>query len=571
MNQQLIQAQISASFINKADRLFSNNLSDIFIELLQNARRAGASLITVETGEGPDRGTNIIFSDNGHGIDDFSFLLNLGDSDWNEAVERSEDPAGMGFFSLLHSGVKVESNGKEATISKDAFLGKAPVVVTETQSSDVGTGLTFDRPESKISVDSILRQAGLFGSTDVSLNGSLIPRKDFLEEALYVKTIHGVRIGVVAESYGATRNCNFHGKIIDAPITSTHARNVLPPAHPGHSRSLGILLDVVETSSLHLKFPDRSGVVEDEALKLIIREARKAIFEYLASLPQHLAPYALYQEARTLGVDLAEATPHFEPFYVSPHDSSSDNMPFNTEWPFDSLHVGQVHDCAVVELEDDTYELHAFSFDLAFRDLSLPGSLQPIQSMPDYQGYRWYDSLPVCKEFELAIDGKKVEEPSDSPATDILTIVNELELSFVIDRADKSRTFAHRPLKFAGFCDGEDAATLFITRDSEWMVNASPFQGPFDLVEAARHLAFGYSDDADADSYESQRDYFSDEMTSDITRVLGGPMAVAALELERALNWNLRNALDRAGVTEVRISKDADGNWKNEMCWANAA
>jgi hypothetical protein len=129
MNPQLIQAQVSASFINKADRLFSNNLSDIFIELLQNARRAGATLVTVETVEGPDSGAKIVFGDNGHGIDDFSFLLNLGDSDWDEAVERAEDPAGMGFFSLVHSGVKVRSNGKEATISKDAFLGKAQVMM----------------------------------------------------------------------------------------------------------------------------------------------------------------------------------------------------------------------------------------------------------------------------------------------------------------------------------------------------------------------------------------------------------------------------------------------------------
>jgi hypothetical protein len=571
MNQQLIQAQVSASFINKADRLFSNNLSDIFIELLQNARRAGAFLVTVETAEGTDGGTEIRFADNGHGIDDFSFLLNLGDSDWNEAVERAEDPAGMGFFSLLHSGVKVQSNGKEATISKDAFLGKAPVLVTDTQSTDGGTRLIFHRPESKTSVDSILRQAGLFGSTDVSLNGSLIPRKDFLEDALYVKAVHGVRIGVVAASYGSARNCNFHGKIIDAPIASTHARNVLPPTHTSHSRSLAILLDVVETSSLHLKFPDRSAVVEDDALNVIIREARNAIFEYLASLPQHLAPYALYQEARSLGVDLPEATPHYEPFYVSPHDSSSDNMPFNTEWPLESLRVGQVDGCAIVELEDDTYNLHAFSFDLAFRDSSLPGSLQPIQQMPDYQGYSWYDALPICRGFELSIDGKKVNEVADSPATDILTIVNELELSFVIDRVDKSRMFVHRPLKFAGFCDGEETTTLFITRESEWMVTGSPFQGPFDLVDAARHLAFNYNEDAGADSYESQRDYFSDEMTSDITRVLGGPMALAELELERALNWNLTNALDKAGVTEVRFSKSADGKWQNQLCRSTPA
>jgi hypothetical protein len=180
-------------------------------------------------------------------------------------------------------------------------------------------------------------------------------------------------------------------------------------------------------------------------------------------------------------------------------------------------------------------------------------------------------AFPSAGGVELAIDGEKIDKVSDSPATDILTIVNELELSFVIDRGDQSRVFVHRPLKFAGFCDEEETATLFIMRDSEWIVNGSPFQGHFDLVDAARHLAFNYSDDADADSYESPRDYFSDEMTSEITRVLGGPMAVAALELERALNWNLKNALDHAGVTEVRFSKGADGKWQNELCRSTPA
>jgi hypothetical protein len=47
--------------------------------------------------------------------------------------------------------------------------------------------------------------------------------------------------------------------------------------------------------------------------------------------------------------------------------------------------------------------------------------------------------------------------------------------------------------------------------------------------------------------------------------VLGGPMAEAELELERALDWSLKDALDRAGVTEVRFSKDADRKWQNEL------
>ncbi len=44
-----IQAAVSSKILSKVDRLFSNTLSDIFIELLQNARRAGATLVQITT------------------------------------------------------------------------------------------------------------------------------------------------------------------------------------------------------------------------------------------------------------------------------------------------------------------------------------------------------------------------------------------------------------------------------------------------------------------------------------------------------------------------------------------
>jgi len=50
---QTIQAHVSARILNKADRLFTNRLSQVFAELLQNARRAGASLVSVTTNPEP--------------------------------------------------------------------------------------------------------------------------------------------------------------------------------------------------------------------------------------------------------------------------------------------------------------------------------------------------------------------------------------------------------------------------------------------------------------------------------------------------------------------------------------
>ena len=92
------------------------------MELVQNSRRAGATLISVVT-ETTSKGTRIEFEDNGTGIDDFAKLLSLGDSKWDAETDRVEDPAGFGFFSLIHTGVSVLSNGLRAFISTAAFLG----------------------------------------------------------------------------------------------------------------------------------------------------------------------------------------------------------------------------------------------------------------------------------------------------------------------------------------------------------------------------------------------------------------------------------------------------------------
>src|SRR6202142_2271800 len=63
-------ASVSAKILSKADRLFTNNLNDILIELLQNSRRAGATQVDILT-EPSGNGTLIPLRDDGKGIEDF--------------------------------------------------------------------------------------------------------------------------------------------------------------------------------------------------------------------------------------------------------------------------------------------------------------------------------------------------------------------------------------------------------------------------------------------------------------------------------------------------------------------
>src|ERR1017187_7285961 len=211
-----IHAGVSSKILNKVDRMFSNRMTQIFIELIQNARRAGATLIKVATLDSPE-GTLISFEDNGAGIDDFSKLLHLGDSNWDAETDRKEDPAGMGFFSLIHTGVRVYSKGQYAEITKEAFLGKKDVVVESTSLGPTqGTQLVFTRPTEKAhQVDSDLKTVIKFGPIDAMLNGVAVERKDFLADCVHIKTVNGVRIGIERKPISYRMECNFHGSVID--------------------------------------------------------------------------------------------------------------------------------------------------------------------------------------------------------------------------------------------------------------------------------------------------------------------------------------------------------------------
>lgn len=71
-------------------------------ELLQNAQRAGASEIKIDT-----TGTTITITDNGSGIEDFADLVILGKSKYSKKVLQQQHPIGVGFNALLaHDNVK---------------------------------------------------------------------------------------------------------------------------------------------------------------------------------------------------------------------------------------------------------------------------------------------------------------------------------------------------------------------------------------------------------------------------------------------------------------------------------
>jgi hypothetical protein len=200
---------MSPDALLRAPELFDQSMSTIVSQLLQNARRAGATTVNVTIGQGPDGETFARFEDDGGGIDDLQALVAFGRSAWGDEVTRAEDTAGMGAYCLASRGCRVTSRGRSVILSPKVFVGldSAPI---QQAAYRQGTAVEFSlrKNPSGLVVDELelLSQAiaseCLYSPIPVSFRGSLIERLPFLEHAVAVRVIEGVAIGIYGQGLG---------------------------------------------------------------------------------------------------------------------------------------------------------------------------------------------------------------------------------------------------------------------------------------------------------------------------------------------------------------------------------
>lgn len=138
------------------DRKLVSGLSQTFssrhtflAELLQNGRRAGATLLEVayqatKDAKGNGQGT-LVFQDNGTGIQDWQNLLSVADSGWDATIQAKEQPFGIGFFSCVSiaSQVRVESGRQVLEFTRQAALDFQDLEVRDSDQDVQGTRITL--------------------------------------------------------------------------------------------------------------------------------------------------------------------------------------------------------------------------------------------------------------------------------------------------------------------------------------------------------------------------------------------------------------------------------------------
>jgi hypothetical protein len=523
---------INPKLIEKARNFFNASLTDIFNELLQNARRAEATCMTITFNTTT---TTLTVEDNGSGIFRDGITIDLGGSGWDGAMQTSEDPAGCGLFSLASRTCLIESRGVKITLDERKFCGQEDVAIE--QGADIpGTRLSFPLTEQEArSYRGIAEACALYYPLPVLVDGKELPRKQFLEAALYRHSWAGLTLGVV-EHYWKNQ-INFHGLVID-----TH----LPKVEWHWNRSLTVCIDVDNCPELQLVLPARKEVVRNQFFETLKNECRRAIYQYVAfqyaSGKPHRLSYEDWLRAAELGIDLPEAEPMLEAYV--PRTANPDDWETSEDL--------QVTERTIV-IEADLDPPDAQAFWRGFENAELPYHL--VAACDKYRGYSWYDKLPTLSNVTFQIQfGDRTLTPEEAATEGGQVRPDEIIVTATIAHSDgTSETISFTTdVDFYGeevfYWSDMECVTLFVTKGSTIEVKY--------LVKMLKQSFFYPSDDSSSDSWTTQEEDFTEEATSRAHKILSCEDVARKERIRLVVDRHLRWLLPRGQETAIRLTSD---------------
>ena len=399
-----ISGQLHPSLTNRITRMYSARPFDIFNELFQNARRAGATAIEVVLTPPPSEAstpqpdkrppTIVTITDNGRGIDNPQVILTFGQNGWDADTTQREDAAGMGFAALAPLGCTITSwtrNGTawKAQISPTAFAGatKAPVTRLQNQPpTPSGTTVTFETNTNSDNLAKTAATAAIYFPLPVHLTNHFNPDADGLRHQLPSRPFlppdhthlswNGVTISYKISQHrpiSDRSDLNYFGILLDAR---------LPQVSDTHGRTYYALASVEHCHHLELVLPARKDIVENDFLNRLRDRIRQFLIQQMTHDPDIVPSYALYQEAQAFG-------------YVFPVPAARLQ--------------GFTPDYAEIELDYDDMatlqplDANAFIYDVANRDPALDQTvarifkregLRVFEPHPEFEGFAWYNQRP---------------------------------------------------------------------------------------------------------------------------------------------------------------------------------
>ena len=556
-----IRARVHDGAIDRVTRFFDAGLAQAFTELIQNARRGGATRVDVITeavaDAGPCGAIRITVTDDGAGIADPAVLLSFGESGWDRDTARREDPAGMGVYALSKRGCTVSSRARRSlpdlasgwcvALTPDCFLGREDAAVVEADAPRPhGTAVSFVAHESLATIENALAGAARHCPLPVAFNGEACKRKAFLDGAAHVERRRGLAFGVFRNRLAGFNDpdLNFHGLTLSVR---------LPSVDPVADGAWSVRADVEACPGLELVLPARREAVETAFLEEMRETARLAIFRAMAAAdPAPRIAFKDHKRAAGAGIALPAPPPELRPWRPGSADID--------EWR-DSPSFAPVGPGALVMAVDpEPQDAQAF-----WRAAERAGIADRLfEGDTRFEGYAWYDALARVTGIRVditegglthsldALRGASDSAPGATPAPavpDTLPRPDAIDMQVRIERdaaPPETMTIA-ADVAFAG----EDGAWIddirpLVTRDSRLT--------PMQLARLLHASYFSPSDDAGADSYGTQAARFDQDATHMAIKLLATEDEARKHTIAEAVGREILWVLPRDREVSIKIN-----------------
>jgi hypothetical protein len=535
-----IKAQVNTRLITKANRLFTGTLKGRIIEILQNARRAGATEVQIQNQNG-----FVSVQDNGAGIRDFRKLLDLGGSGWDNepshaSFEDSEDPAGVGLFCLAPRKVTIQSRGKTAVVEGDGWTGAAVHVHEDTDSETNqarGATLRFeDEPWTK----QVVEPLAVFTGLQVVVDGLPCESEPFITRVDAHDRELGCRLQIIPRDQlskwqrDAARIGCFGEENV---IVNFYGQTLGFTYRPIDERSLYYFIDLTgEPTGIRLMLPARTQLVENEAFEELKALVEREAYRYIQRRGRHKLPYAEYQRAQELGIALPESDPVYTTGLLG--EDGYGLFPVEVQKP-DDLDLSCCYRMSS-ETDDDESSGSANAHLLgAFHRGDAP--FVPVTIHSRYDGYRWAD-LPRIIEVN-AIAGH--DRYTDEVWTTTFTCVESLRIEV---KTNDGRCFKHDvPLAIR---PSETDLNGVVRHDMEVLVTPDARQMQ---DEDIWYHAGGFFDEGD--TWDTQLERFGEELSHFWAQLDGPDEALRRRVMKAVETMSLRwesMTIHHNGTVEIR-------------------
>ena len=552
-----IRARIHDSAIRRVTRIYASTLSDVMSEALQNSRRADATQVRIAVGPLADQlsgepGFSVTIADDGTGIADPAVLLSFGENGWSDDLVRREDAAGFGFASLSRRGCTVSSRprspdggtrpGWRVDLAPEHFLGEAEAEVHPDDEAPFphGTSITFQASEPAAAIRNAAENAArhyplpvIFESIaptepggETNVVSEQLDRRAFLDGAVHAEPWRGLAFGVFRDRHRGYNDpdLNFHGLTLPVP---------LPTIETVHGGIWSVRADIGDCPDLELVLPARKEAVENDFLKAMRNAARLAIYRAMAASPDPRPAFEDWKRAREAGIDIAPP-----PAVLLPWRPATAHV---DDWREPPKLAVPGHGALVMDADPEPPAAQAF-----FRAAERAGMATSLfETDRRLAGYDWYDGLDRVSEIatHLAIGG------TEYPLEDFpLPERTGHSAAALPPRPETIRMdLAVRPVRGPVRSFEIPADVAFAGEAWSWVAEALPLVTaesglqPHQLAELLRAGFFSASDDADSDSWETQRDRFDQEALHISMRLLASDdearIASIAEAVRRELFW----------------------------------